>query len=102
MKKELFLMVTFLFVFYSPPWAALSSVTNFVSQFVAERGTLGREGGIPMMSRDELRLLVRETLWEMVAQELQTLLFLEGEAFVQENEGRKNGNYPRKLKMPFG
>jgi transposase-like protein len=55
-----------------------------------------------MVSQDELRLLLKETVREMVAEELQTLLFWEREAFIQENGGRKNGTYPRKLQTPFG
>ena len=49
-----------------------------------------------MVSQDELRVLLRETVWEMVAEELQALLFLEREAFIQENGRCKNGTYPRK------
>jgi len=55
-----------------------------------------------MVNQDELRLLLRDTVREMVAEELQALLFLEREAFIQENGGRKNGTYPRKLETPFG
>ena len=55
-----------------------------------------------MVNQDELRVLLRETVREMVAEELQALLFLEREAFIQENGGRKNGTYPRKLETPFG
>ena len=54
--------------------ATLSSVTNSVSQSVARRGTLGRKGGAPMVNQDELRLLLRDTVREMVAEELQALV----------------------------
>ncbi len=57
---------------------------------------------VNMVNQDELRLLLRETVREMVTEELQALLFLEREAFIQENGGRKNGTYPRKLQTPFG
>jgi len=56
-----------------------------------------------MVNQDELRVLLRETVREMVAEELQALLFLEREAFIQEGKrGRKNGTYPGKLLTPFG
>ncbi|HIP99359.1 TPA: IS256 family transposase, partial [Candidatus Bipolaricaulota bacterium] len=48
-----------------------------------------------MVNQDELRLPLRDTVRGMVAEELQALLFLEREAFIQENGGRKNGTYPR-------
>ncbi len=55
-----------------------------------------------MVNQDELRLLLRETVREMVAKELQALLFLEPETFIQGSGGRKNGTYPGKLPTPFG
>lgn len=55
------------------------SVTNSVSQFVSSWGTLEQKGGALMVSQDGLRLLLRETVREMVAEELQTLLFWERE-----------------------
>ena len=50
-----------------------------------------------MFDRGELEALLRETVREVVAKELQALLFLEREAFIQENGGRVNGTYPRRL-----
>jgi transposase-like protein len=55
-----------------------------------------------MLSKDEPEVLLRETVREVVAEELQALLFLEREAFIQENGGRVNGSYPRRLDTPFG
>jgi len=55
-----------------------------------------------MVNQDELRLPLRDTVREMVAEELQALVFLEREAFIQENEGRKNDTYPRKPETPPG
>ncbi len=55
-----------------------------------------------MFDRGELETLLREAVREVVAEELQALLFLEREAFIQENGGRKNGTYPRRLETPFG
>jgi len=56
-----------------------------------------------MVNQDELRLPLRDTVREMVAEELQALVFLEREAFIQENGGRKNGTYPGKLEtLPGG
>ena len=43
------------------------------------------------MGRDELGVLLRETVREVVLEELQALLFLEREAFIQGNGARKNG-----------
>ena len=65
------------------------SVTNSVSQIVA--GYLEGKGGTPMLGRDELGVLLRETVREVVLEELQALLFLEREAFIQGNGARKNG-----------
>ncbi len=55
-----------------------------------------------MFDKGELEALLRETVREVVAEELQALLFLEREAFIRENGGRKNGTYPRTLETPFG
>ncbi|MEM4724449.1 MAG: hypothetical protein QXP01_05505 [Candidatus Hadarchaeum sp.] len=37
------------------------------------------------------------TIREQVSQELEALLFLEREAFIEENGGRNNSTYPRRL-----
>jgi|Deesub1362B_J571_1020462.scaffolds.fasta_scaffold00619_2 transposase-like protein len=55
-----------------------------------------------MFDKGELEALLRETVREVVAEELQALLFLEREAFIQENGGRVDGTYPRTLETPFG
>lgn len=49
------------------------------------------------MERQEWMAVLTETVRELVSRELEVLLFLEREAFIEETGGRKNGAYPHLL-----
>jgi len=54
------------------------------------------------MNQDTLKVLLQETVAEMVEEKLQALLELDRWAFLREHGGRANGHYPRKLETAFG
>ena len=54
------------------------------------------------MNQDTLKVLLQETVAEMVEEKLQALLELDRWAFLREHGGRANGHYPRKLETTFG
>jgi len=54
------------------------------------------------MNQDTLKVLLQETVAEVVEEKLQALLELDRWAFLREHGGRANGHYPRKLEIAFG
>ncbi len=54
------------------------------------------------MNQDMLKVLLQETVAEMVEEKLQALLELDRWAFLREHGGRANGHYPRRLETAFG
>ncbi len=65
------------------------------AEILATRKVLARE-------RSDLMAVLKETVRELVAQELEILLFPERNAFVGENGGRSDGPHPRLLETPYG
>jgi len=54
------------------------------------------------MNQDTLKVLLQETVAEIVEEKLQALLELDRWAFLREHGGRANGHYPRRLETAFG
>lgn len=54
------------------------------------------------MDQDTLQALMKEAVKETVSEVIQLLLHLDQQAFLQENGGKKNGFYRRKLETRFG